>query len=262
MSLRRRTDSLLGRALIASNLHRLLLGGGGLVLTFHRVSDDLAEDGLTRSSRDFERFCRFFQANFDVVTLSEIVSRLERREALAGAVAITFDDGYLDNFEIAAPILQGLSLPATFFVVTQFMGSETVAWWDRDLPRPPGWMTWDQVRELSRAGFDIGAHTRTHPDLGKIEGAVARQEIAGARAELTEQLGRAPEHFAYPYGQRDHLLEANRELVKEAGFRSCVSCYGGVATCGADPYSLHRIPVARWYRTPEQFAFEQLTRRW
>jgi peptidoglycan/xylan/chitin deacetylase (PgdA/CDA1 family) len=248
--------------MVASNLHRLLLGGGGIVLTFHRVSDDIPEDGLTRSSRNFERFCRFFRTNFDVVSLSEIVSRLERREALAGAIAITFDDGYLDNYEVAAPILQSLGLPATFFVVTQYMGSDTVAWWDRDLPRQPGWMTWDQVRELSRAGFDIGAHTRTHVDLGKVQGAAAWEEIAGARADLVARLGRAPEHFAYPYGQRDHMLDANRELVKEAGFRSCVSCYGGVATCNADPFSLRRMPAARWYRTPEQFTFEQLARRW
>jgi len=107
-------------------MYRSLLGDTGVVVAFHRVSDALAEDGITRSGRDFERFCRFFRANFDVIPLGRFVELLEQRSSVRGALTITFDDGYLDNYEVAAPILRALRLPATFFLTTRFVGSDAV----------------------------------------------------------------------------------------------------------------------------------------
>jgi len=247
--------------MVSSGLHRLMLGDAGVIVAFHRVNDLLPEDGLTVSSRKFDRFCRFFRNNFNVVSLDDFVTRLESGRGLGRSLAITFDDGYLDNYEVAAPILRKHSLPATFFVVTGFLGSTIVPEWNVGLPLQPGWMTWDQVGQLSREGFDIGAHTRTHVDLGKVNGTTAAAEIVGARTDLLEALGRVSQHFAYPYGQRSHLLEGNRRLVQEAGFRSCMSCHGGLAPAGTDPFRLQRVPIGAWFRTPGQWAFAVLSRR-
>jgi len=255
VTLTQRAAAWLGAGLTRSRLHRVF-GGRGVVVAFHRVSDDIPEDGLTRSSRDFEQFCTFFARNYDVVPLGEFVARLERRASVAHVLAITFDDGYLDNFEVAAPILRKLGLPATFFVTTQFLGSRAVPWWDKDLARQPGWMTWDHVRLLARDGFDIGAHTRTHVDLGAIDGDEAEAEIAGSRKDILDAVGRAPVHFAYPYGRADNLLPANRERVIAAGFRCCASCHGGTVRTTDDPFRLPRVPIAPWFRTPEQLAFD------
>jgi len=261
MSIRRRAESWLGRGLISSRLHRVVLGDRGIIVAFHRVTDKLPEDGLTRSSRDFERFCRFFKTNYDTVSLQEFISRVERGVSVAGSLAITFDDGYLDNYEVAAPILQKLGLPATFFVVSRYLGTNIVPWWDASLPCQPGWMTWDQVGSLAREGFDIGAHTQNHADLGKVDGAEADMEIEGSRRDLHEALGRIPDHFAFPYGQAGNLSEANRQRIRAAGFRCCVSCHGGIVRTGEDLFHLHRIPIGGWFRTPEQFGFEVATRR-
>jgi peptidoglycan/xylan/chitin deacetylase (PgdA/CDA1 family) len=236
-------------------------GDRGIVVALHRVNDTIPEDGLTRSSRDFDRFCRFFKANYDVIPLDDFIGRLNSGASLAGALSITFDDGYLDNYEVAAPILYKLGLPATFFVVTQFLGTDIVPWWDAKLVRQPGWMTWDHLRSLRDQGFDIGAHTRTHVDLGQVDGAEAELEIRGSRADLETMLGMTPRHFAYPYGGTENILESNRERARQAGFVSCVSCHGGTARAGTDPFRLRRIPLATWFRTPEQFAFEVSTRR-
>src|ERR1043165_3838593 len=111
MPVRRTAEAVLGRGLVSFRLHRLCAGERGIVVAFHRVNDTIPEDGLTRSSRNFERFCRFFKANYDVVSLGDFVDRLERGASLNGALAITFDDGYLDNYEVAAPILRKLALP-------------------------------------------------------------------------------------------------------------------------------------------------------
>jgi peptidoglycan/xylan/chitin deacetylase (PgdA/CDA1 family) len=225
------------------------------------VNDVLPEDGITKSARDFERFCRFFKTNFDVIPLGSLVDLLERRGSIGGTLAITLDDGYLDNFEVAAPILRALSLPATFFLTTSFLGSDIVAPWDRQLPIQPGWMSWDHVRQLAREGFELGAHTRTHVDLGTLDTDEATLEIAGSKVDMMEQLGHAPDLFAYPFGSPNNMRDTNRERVRRAGFRCRASCYGGLARAGTNPHKLPRVPISPWYRTPEQFACEVLFRR-
>src|SRR5438046_2513202 len=84
----------------------------------------------------------------------------------------------------------------------------------------------------------------------------SRDEVVGARLELEGQLAAPVELFAYPYGGRNHLADANRNLVKAAGFRCCCSCFGGVNAVGTDPFHLGRIPISPWYASPHQFGLE------
>jgi peptidoglycan/xylan/chitin deacetylase (PgdA/CDA1 family) len=171
-------------------------------------------------------------------------------------LAITFDDGYRDNVENAVPVLERFSLPATFFVVTEWMGTDVVPWWDREHGVRHPWMTWDQVRQLHRKGFDVGAHTRTHVDLGTVSEAEAWAEIRGARLELERQLAAPIDLFAYPYGGPTNVAAATRSLVKAAAFRCCCSCFGGANATGTDPFHLRRIPISSWYASPHQFGLE------
>jgi peptidoglycan/xylan/chitin deacetylase (PgdA/CDA1 family) len=246
----------IGHSIFASRLGSVLMRNMATVVAFHRVRDTARPEGLTVNVSMFERYCRFFQNHFQVVPLRELVNRLERGQKLHGALAITFDDGYRDNFEYAAPVLEKLSLPATFFVVTQWMGTDVVPWWDRTEGVQYPWMTWDQVRTLQRRGFDIGAHTRTHVDLGVVDPLVAQQEILGARQELEEQLDAPVDLFAYPYGKPTNLADSNRQVVKRAGFRCCCSCFGGLNTRKTDPLHLRRVPISPHWGPPDQFAFE------
>ena len=252
------TKALLGQLAFASRLNGVLLGQTGVVVAFHHVSDARDERGLSIDPAMFERYCRFFRRHFQVIPLRDFVANLERRAPLDRQLAITFDDGYRNNFDYAAPVLEKLGLPATFFVVSQWIGSDVVPWWDREQNLRHPWMTWDQVRSLRRRGFDIGAHTRTHVDLGQISGAAARDEIVGGRFELEQQVGEPIDLFAYPYGGRHNLADANRDLVRAAGFRCCCSCYGGVTAAGDDPFCLQRVPVSPWYSSPSHFGFELL----
>ena len=245
-----------GHLMFASHLDAVLLGRTGIVVAFHRVHDGDDPRGLSIGRAMFERHCRFFKRHFRVIELADLVKRLERGEPVNRHLAITFDDGYRDNFEHARPILEMLSLPATFFVVSQWIGTDVVPWWDREHGVRHPWMTWDQVRTLSRRGFHIGAHTRTHADLGALSGAAALEEIVGGRVELERQLGLPVTLFAYPYGGRQHMADANRELVKAAGFRCCCSCYGGVVRRGGDPFRIHRVAISPWYASPHQFGLE------
>jgi peptidoglycan/xylan/chitin deacetylase (PgdA/CDA1 family) len=250
--------AMLGQLVFASRLNGVLLGDAAVVVAFHHVHDTEDARGLSIDPAMFERYCHFFRRHFQVIPLRDLVGKLERREPVHRHLAITFDDGYRDNFDHAAPVLERLGLPATFFVVSQWIGTDVVPWWDREQNRRYPWMTWDQVRSLRRRGFDIGAHTRTHADLGRIGGASAHDEILGGRFELEVKIGEPVDLFAYPYGGHHNLADANRDLVRAAGFRCCCSCYGGVTGAGADPFRLPRVPVSSWYRSPHEFGFELL----
>src|SRR5206468_12969255 len=145
---------ILGRGIFASHLDGLLFRNTAVVVAFHHVGEWPAGDGLTVNVQMFERFCTFFRRYFRVVSLRDLVRKLERGVELNRELAITFDDGYRDNFENAAPVLEKLSLPATFFVVSGWMGSDVVPPWDERRGRRYPWMTWDDVRSLHQRGFE------------------------------------------------------------------------------------------------------------
>ncbi|HEY6359795.1 MAG TPA: polysaccharide deacetylase family protein [Vicinamibacterales bacterium] len=248
---------LLGRSLAASGLDALLVGDAAVIVTFHRVHDGAApSDSLTVSVQMFESYCCYFKRWFRVVPLRTLVDRLKTGRLAGRELAITFDDGYLDNFENAAPVLERLSLPATFFVVTQWMDSEIVPFWDERRGVRHPWMTWDNVSSLHQRGFEIGVHTRTHVNLGRVSGSAAADEILGARLELEDRLSAPATSFAYPFGGRRHLTEENRELVQAAGFACCCSGFGGINLKRTDPFSLLRIPISNFYASPYQFVFD------
>ena len=221
----------------------------------------LAEDGLTCGSAKFEDFCEFFRAHFRVVPLSEQVAGRNAGKDMGGTLSITFDDGYRDNFEVAVPILRKLGLPAVFFVTTGFIGTRTIAPWDRDLPRQPGWMDWDQVRALAAQGFEIGCHTDTHIDMGTADAGIVRTELEVSSRKLREQLGSPVRLFAYPFGGARNICGRSLELVREAGFDCCVSCHGGSNPPHTSPFHLNRIGMGAGLASPEQFGFDLLIGR-
>jgi len=253
--------SLLGHGLFASHLDAVLLRNAAVIVAFHRVQQADSSDSLSVGVAAFERHCRFYRRHFRVVPLRELVNRMTLGRSIDRLLAITFDDGYLDNFENASPVLEKLSLPATFFVVSEWIGSSVVPWWDRVRGVAHPWMQWEQVRELHRRGFEVGAHTRSHVDLGKVAPAEARDEVVGARLDIEEQLGARVDSFAYPYGGRKHVTETNREIVRRAGFRCCCSAFGGINPAGTDPLRLRRVPVSPWHTSPHHFGFEVATGR-
>lgn len=225
-------------------------------VAFHRINDAIPEDGLTHDSAKFEAYCEFFRTHFRVVPLSEQVAGCSAGKDMGGTLSITFDDGYRDNYEVAAPILRKLNLPATFFVTTGFIGTQTITPWDHDLVQQPGWMDWEQVRSLISQGFEIGCHTASHIDLGTADDGTARLELETSKRKLHEELGRPVLLFAYPFGGRKNISERSLKLVREAGFICCVSCFGGVNTSTVSPFELKRIPIARGFGDPDQFGFD------
>jgi peptidoglycan/xylan/chitin deacetylase (PgdA/CDA1 family) len=254
-----RIKTLAGRLAGASGLYARTFRSKMTIVTFHRVTNALPEDGLTCSAEKFSAFCDFFRRHFRVVSLWEQAAGCGAGRDMGGTLSITFDDGYRNNFEEAAPILVQAKLPATFFITTGFIGSQTIAPWDRELPTPPGWMSWDQVRGLARMGFEIGNHTVTHLNMGIADGDSVRRELTESNRKLAEELGIPARLFAYPFGGRNHITPAALTLVREAGFECCVSSCGGLNPGTPDPFDLNRVSIAGWFKTPDQFGFEYVT---
>jgi len=259
--MKRRIKHHAGALTFGSRVAELLLRRQAVVVAFHRVHPEPDATGLTIGVEPFKHFCRFFAEHFRVVELAELVSRLERNLPVGRHLAITFDDGYRDNYEYAAPILRSLALPATFFVVSRWIGSEVVPWWDSAHGVRHPWMSWTQLSQLRDLGFTIGAHTQTHVDLGRVGAVEAEQQVRGARTELERQLGTPVDLFAYPFGGPRNMAEANREVIKRHGFRCCCSCYGGMTGPGTDPYYLRRVPITPWHATPHQLGLDLILRR-
>jgi peptidoglycan/xylan/chitin deacetylase (PgdA/CDA1 family) len=252
---------LLGWLIFRTGLYRLFFRNKGAVVLFHRVDDRFAGNPISCSVSTFRTFCRFFAQYFEVINLAELVRRLSSGESIARTLVINFDDGYLDNYTQAAPVLEELGLTATYFVATDFIGTDSTSVWDAKHQLRSEWMTWDQLRDLRARGFEIGAHTCSHPDLGTLEAGEAISEITRSRQVLQDELGEAIHLFSYPFGDFDQIRQETRQAVKQAGFICCASAYGGIVRPADDPFTLRRQPVSQDLESPWAFGFELVRTR-
>jgi len=259
--MRRRLKALLGLLCYRSGLYRLFFRDKAVIALFHRVDDRLAGNPISCTAAEFRAFCDFFGRYFRVVSLQTLLTKLGRGEDVSGHLVITFDDGYRDNLETAAVELERRRLPACFFIATEFIGSSRVPPWDAERGIVSRWMSWDDVRALNERGFEIGAHTMNHVDLGVVHGSDAVREIAGSRRRLGKELGEETPLFSYPFGRADQITPGNRAAVREAGFSCCLSAYGGIVSSQGDRFDLKRIPVSPWFISPYQYGFEVMLTR-
>lgn len=220
------------------------LGRGRLtVLTYHQVRDP-ADDGSSVGTAAFRQQMEYLRENYRVVPLDDAVKRLARGRRPERLVAITFDDGYLDNATTAAPIMHALGLPATFFVSTDMIGSTTPFPHDRERRRPPqAHMTWNDLRQLSADGFSIGSHTCSHADMGAVTLDQARRELRESREKLETELRQPITVFAFPYGRRRNMRSDTMAAARQE-YEVCCSGYGGHNTTPADPGNIRRIVIS------------------
>lgn len=256
--MKRALKSFAGRLIYGVGAHRRAMKDTAVVTAFHRIADQESRDAITVGVREFDTFCRLAGNYFDVISLSDLLERLEHHRDISNSMVITFDDGYEDNHAVAAPTLARWGLPATFFIATDFIGTEYQPYWDRDNGIQTRWMTWEQVCELHAQGFEIGAHTRTHANLAGLSLDAARDEILGSKVRLEQALGTTIDLFSYPFGGQKHCTDDVRALVAELGFRCCPSCHGGLVRAGDDPFRLFRMPVNKWYAGYWHFSAEVL----
>ena len=211
------------------------------VLTFHSVNDTEEQNGLTIHPRLFEEVLDVLVRRYQIVPLARLCEMVLKSEPIpARTVAITFDDGYLDNFSVAAPILKQRKVPATFFVSSGYVGTTRRFPWDVSDSASHPMMTWEHVRQLAAEGFEVGSHSVNHFNLGTCMPDVARKEITESKRHIEDQLGAAISGFAYPFGWKKSMSEVTSRMVREAGFAYSCSNYGGKVTTRSDIFNIQR----------------------
>jgi peptidoglycan/xylan/chitin deacetylase (PgdA/CDA1 family) len=212
-----------------------------IVLFYHRVADD-RETEWTCTNRTFARQMRWLAARFDMVSLAEAQQRIRREKNHRPSVSITFDDGYAENCRQALPLLIRERIPCTYFVATQYVLHGQPFPHDVALGKRYSPNSIDQLRQLAAAGIEIGAHTRSHADLGKINDPTRLcDEVVVAGEELQAAIGRPVRYFAFPYGQHANLNPAVFQMAYDAGYEAVCSAYGGFNFPGDDAFHLQRI---------------------
>ncbi len=157
-------------------------------------------------------------ADYRFVRVSELGAQIRDGGSLHGLAALSFDDGWEDNHGVVLPILRSYGVPATVFVTTGLIAKPNP--WTRDGARM---MNVDQLCELVAAGFEIGAHTVSHPDLSRLDQATCLQEMTESRDTLAQIVGQSIDSFAYPYCAYGPAAVA---AAQEAGFEVAVTCHG------------------------------------
>ena len=184
------------------------------ILTYHSI--DASGSPISCSPEAFDRHVAWLSSGrVKATTLDDLVSL----PADSDAVAVTFDDAFLNFRETAAPRLMAHGIPATVFVAADHAGG-TNAWGgvaQSGIPLLPI-LDWDSLASLQRQGIGLGAHSRTHPDLTRIPAAQLDDEIRGAADLIQRETGSRPTSFAYPYGRYDQRAET---LVRAAYKYGC-----------------------------------------
>jgi peptidoglycan/xylan/chitin deacetylase (PgdA/CDA1 family) len=293
--------------------------GAARIFYYHRVNDQNDRFFDAISTGHFEIHMRYLARNYRVVSLAEANRHLESGESTETVVAVTFDDGYRDNFECAYPILQRYGIPATVFLATGTLDSDEPLWFEQlawamkntsleyldleiDIPRRY-WLrntaerlesngrifgllrgfsdtdrrmrvaeilerlggagmpdrggrmlTWDQVRLMNANGIDFGGHTVTHPFLSKVAPEQAAWEVSECKRRIEEETQRPAEYFAYPNGRAEDFSPANKELLRNAGYRGAVTTIWGMNYGSTDRMELRR--GGPWENSPEMFALK------
>lgn len=211
------------------------------ILNYHCLSDDPAPwiADYTVTPADFARHLDLIVAGGRaVVPVSRLADAATGRRPLPrDPLVITFDDGFADFADIAAPALAERGLPCTFYAATGSLEGrrprETV------FPAHP-MVSWSRLPELEEQGVEIGAHSHTHRDLDLADPRVAADEVVRSKELLEDALGHEITSFAYPYG---HFTARLLRVVAECGYDSACAVRSRLSRVGDHIFALARLPL-------------------
>jgi peptidoglycan/xylan/chitin deacetylase (PgdA/CDA1 family) len=212
-----------------------------MTLLYHRVADT-HPNSWTIDWDCFRYQIEWLGQHFEFVSLAEAQRRIASGHNSVPTVSITFDDGYAENCEKAIPWLIEQKVPVTYFVTSDniLSGRPYPHDLEHKCPLPPN--TVAEIQAMADAGIEIGAHTRSHADLGRIESIEElTDEIVGSKYDLEALLDKPIRFFAFPYGLPENMTSAGFRIAHEAGFAGVCSAYGAYSMPGDDSFHIKRI---------------------
>ncbi len=184
------------------------------ILLYHHISIDFDSSNAISiiSPKDFRLHMTAVKAQFTPVRLRDYVEFVNSSDGSKtmpnNPIIVTFDDGYLSNYEVAYPILKELEIPATIFIVTDTVGEKGGAG-----KVNYSHFTWDHAREMQKSGLiDIQSHTNDHVKLGTLNRDAVNFELRKSKYLIEKNLGTTCDMIAYPYGSyNDAVIEASHK---------------------------------------------------
>ena len=171
------------------------------------------------------------KAGYQTITLYALYDHLTQGKPLPEKpIVLTFDDGYVDAFTQATPILRKYGFVGTFFILTG----------PADRGGAGGYLTWEHIRAMTAAGMDIELHGREHYDLRKRSNDFLVNQIAGGKEVIEAHIARPVRWFAYPSGRYDAAVE---RVLASAGFWGAVTTMPGRSHTAATLLDMPRIRI-------------------
>ena len=224
------------------------------ILAYHSI--DNSGSIISTTPERFRNQMQYLkESSFNIISLCEVVTCIhENRLFPPRSVAITFDDGFKNIYDVAYPVLKEFGFKATVFLVSGYCGKNNQ--WEGQPGGIPAFdlMSWDEITKMADDGIDFGAHTVTHPDLLKLSVDNVTEEISNSKTMIQKHLQKDILLFAYPYGSRNEDI---KKVVKDR-FSGACSTELGFVTSKSDIYSLPRIDMyyfsknnlLSWLKTP------------
>lgn len=198
------------------------------VFCYHGMSDGATGSYEVPTEEFTEQLALMAAEGYQTVTPSQIADYLAGRGKLPNKpVCITFDDGPRSILTVSKPLMDAHGFVGAAFLITDSIGGT-------------GKLTWDDVRALEAAGWEIGSHTATHVHATRVTGETYAQEAADSKAAIEEAIEGECGAMAYPYGLYD---EETLELTRDAGYRIAFTIDRGPADQTDEPYLLPREMV-------------------
>lgn len=216
------------------------------ILMYHYLSTppedaDIYRVDLSVSPESFREQLSYLKENgYSTIDLYDLSRAITNQGELPDKpIILTFDDGYVDNYEHAFPLLQEFGYKATFFIVSDFVDKGRA-----------GYMDWPMIEEMATAGMRMESHSRTHPDLRTLSRDGLIWELLGSRETLAAHIGYTPRYFAYPGGDYD---DATIQALEELDFWGAVTTNGGTWHGFDDRFEWTRVRM-RFSTTLSEFA--------
>ncbi len=219
------------------------------VLFYHRVNSfafhelGLVSRETTVRETAFERqLAHLARCGYRSVTVDEFEKMRTGKQAIdPKAILITFDDGYADNLECAAPLLKKYGFTAIVFVVTDMIGSNNAAWPMSDAEEFGQMMDVQALHQWLAEGHEIGSHTCSHPNLTTLGVPALQRELSESRSYIETEFKHPCTAFAYPTGDvNDQVADA----VKSAGYSLAFTTRSGVNKAQTHPLRINRTEVS------------------
>jgi peptidoglycan/xylan/chitin deacetylase (PgdA/CDA1 family) len=208
---------------------------GPRILIYHQVGAGLGRE-MEVTEKGFAAQLDWLSHNARVVDLNQALSAAKSTEA-DEMVVITFDDGYLDLYEVAWPYLLERQWPFVLYLTTRHI--ETQRPLTHEQARP---LTWDQIGEMLASGLlTLGSHTHTHPDLRLLPESAIKEEFETADELIERRTSIRPQHFAYPWG----YWSSPADVVTRTRYQTAALGAPVAAEPFVDDHLVPRLPVQR-----------------